>query len=91
MKKIKKANRGERIDWVMPVHASEMNRDFQVLQDSFIESAGEYVAAVASHCKYFGNPDFAFFVRDKINDEYHSSADESESIEPAETSVSIVK
>ncbi|EER10696.1 phospholipase ddhd1, putative [Perkinsus marinus ATCC 50983] len=77
VKKIKKANRGERIDWV--------------LQDSFIESAGEYVAAVASHCKYFGNPDFAFFVRDKINDEYHSSADESDSIEPAETSVSIVK
>ncbi|KAF4653410.1 hypothetical protein FOZ61_009004, partial [Perkinsus olseni] len=73
--KIKKFNRSERIDWV--------------LQDSFIESAGEYVAAVASHCKYFGNPDYASFVRDKISSDAHGSADESESIEPAESAESI--
>ncbi|KAF4696478.1 hypothetical protein FOZ60_000168 [Perkinsus olseni] len=73
--KIKKLNRSERIDWV--------------LQDSFIESAGEYVAAVASHCKYFGNADFAAFVRDKISSDALSSADESESIEPAESADAI--
>ncbi|KAF4661087.1 hypothetical protein FOL47_006846 [Perkinsus chesapeaki] len=69
VEKIKKLNRNERIDWV--------------LQDSFIESATEYVAAIASHCKYFGNPGFALFVRDKIVNEPHSSADESESLEAA--------